>query len=274
MKQGIPILMYSGFFNKKRKPTFSNNISIKLFKEQMEYLYNNGYTCITLEDAETAYKRNEFDKKAFCITFDNGFYSQYKYAVPVLDKYNWKATFFVPTLVIGEKNRKKLKDTFELDLLPSDKMMTWKQLEYLIKEEHFVQSHGCFHHRDNLKSLDMIEVEVIESKHVLENILGYEIEYFAYPFGAYNTMMIQALKQSNYQMAFTNYPGILNSSTDIFRTPRIAISDEDTIATFKSKLSTGYASSSKALFSKAVTSFTQFVFLKDLLNGILKRIAG
>ena len=274
MNQGIPILMYSGFFTKKRKSTLSNNISIKAFAEQMEYLYNNGYTCITLEDAETAFKRNEIGDKTFCITFDNGFYSQYKYALPILNKYNWKATFFIPTLVIGEKKRKKLTNKFDLDLLPSDKIMDWKHLEQLIEQDHFVQSHGCFHHRDNLKSIDMIEVEVIESKHVLENSLGYEIEYFAYPFGAYNTAMIQTLKRVNYQMAFTNYPGILTTATDLFRTPRIALTDEDTLETFKSKLSTGYASNGQALLSKARASLFQLLFFKDLLNGILKRIAG
>lgn len=273
MKLGIPILMYNGFFTKNRTPTGSNNISIQAFEEHLAYLHNNGYTCISLEDAETAYKRNQFDDKTFCITFDNGFYSQYKYAVPILDKYNWKATFFIPTLVIGERKRKKLKETYEFDLLPSDKMMDWKHLEQLIKAHHFVQSHGCFHHRDNLKNMDMIEFEVVESKHVLENVLGYEIEYFAFPFGAYNAAMIENLKQENYQMAFTNYPGILTPSTDIFRIPRISFTDEDTITTFKCKLSTGYASNSKAFYSKARASIYQLFFIKDLLNGILKRIS-
>lgn len=266
--------MYNGFFTKKRKPSSSNNISIDSFAEQMEYLHNNGYTCISLEDAETAFKRNEFEEKTFCITFDNGYYSQIKYALPILDKYNWKATFFIPTMVIGERNRKKLKNKFDFDILPSDKMMDWKHLEELIEQDHFVQSHGCFHHRDNLKNTDMIEVEVIESKHILENTLGYEIEYFAYPFGAYNTTMLQALKQNNYQMAFTNYPGILSGSSDIFRTPRIAFTAEDTLETFKSKLSTGYSSNGQALFSKARASVFQLFFIKDILNGILKRIAG
>lgn len=272
MSKGIPILTYNGFYSKSKQSISGIYISIKAFAEQMEYLHNNGYTCITLEDAETAYKRNDFDDKTFCITFDNGLFSQYKYAIPILNKYSWKATFFVPTLAIGEKKHKKLTDTFGLDILPTDKMMDWKQLEVLVKKDHFVQSQGYSHHRDCMKSNDRIEVEVFESKHVLENMLGYEIEYFAFPFGTYNTYVIQNLKQANYQMSFSNFPGVLTSSTDIYRTPRIAVHNEDTIEIFKNKLTTGYSSTSKAMFSRARAAFAQVLFFKDAFSGILKRI--
>lgn len=266
--------MYNGFYTKPTKTkTKTGNISVSLFASQMEYLYQNGYKCITLEDAETAIKRNVFPEKSFCITFDNGFYSQIKYAIPILAQYNWKATFFIPTLVIGERNRKKLTQKFELELHPSDKMMDWNHLETLIEADHFVQSHGCYHHRNNLKSDEMIEMEVVESKYVLEHTLGYEIEYFAYPFGSYNNKMISMLKEANYQLAFTTYPGVMSPSDDLFRIPRVGFTNEDTLETLKAKLSTGYKSNSEALFARAKYAFFQSFFIKDLFVNFLKKLA-
>jgi len=274
MNNGIPILMYNGFYTNTRKTKVkTGNISVKLFASQMEYLYQNGYKCITLEDAETAIKRNIFPEKSFCITFDNGFYSQIKYAVPILSQYDWKATFFIPTLVIGEKNRKKLRQKYELELHPSDKMMDWNHLESLIKSEHFVQSHGCYHHPNNVNDVEMMELEVFESKHVLEHTLGYEIEYFAYPFGAYNNKMIQMLKKANYQLAFTTYPGIMSPNDDLYRIPRIGFNSADTLETTKLKLSTGYNSNSEAMMAKAKNVFFQTFFIKDIFVNFLKKLA-
>ena len=43
--------------------------------------------------------------KAIIITFDDGMLSQFTYAKPILDKYNFKATFYIICNSIDKENR-------------------------------------------------------------------------------------------------------------------------------------------------------------------------
>jgi len=54
------------------------------------------FTPITLDDV-AAYLRGETDipRRAVAVTFDDGFRDNYEYAVPILDRYGIKATFYV-----------------------------------------------------------------------------------------------------------------------------------------------------------------------------------
>ena len=67
---------------------------------------------------------NGFDTKVVIITFGDGYQSQYIYAKPILDKYGFKANFFVTCNKVG---------------LTSSKI-TWQELVQLYKEGHVIGS--------------------------------------------------------------------------------------------------------------------------------------
>jgi len=48
-------------------------------------------------------KRKSFKKNDICLTFDDGLKSQYDYALPILEKYNLKAFFFIYSSVFSEQ---------------------------------------------------------------------------------------------------------------------------------------------------------------------------
>ena len=113
----------------------------------------------------TSFDTNGNYDKVIILNFDDGRLSQYTNAKPVLDKYGFKATFYVVCNYIGKK--------------PG--YMDWNEIETLHREGHDIGSHSMDHvHLEKLPKKD-IEYQVGESKICLQKH-GINVTSFAYPF--------------------------------------------------------------------------------------------
>jgi peptidoglycan/xylan/chitin deacetylase (PgdA/CDA1 family) len=91
-----------------------------------------------------------FGQKAVVLTFDDGWKNQITKAVPIMDKYGLKATFFIVCNYQDKEGR-----------------MTWDDVSNLGKLGHDIQSH-TMNHKDLAKlSMKDLEYEVGESKQCL-----------------------------------------------------------------------------------------------------------
>ena len=87
------------------------------------------------------------------INFDDGYKSQYTYAKPTLDKYGFKATFFIVCNFIGSGNTH----------------MNWQDVSALHREGYDIQSH-TMNHKDLTKlSTQNLEFEIGQSKQCLKD---------------------------------------------------------------------------------------------------------
>ena len=97
----IPVLSYHSI-NDDNSPL---SLKINFFENQLKYLKKKGFKTINF---------NEIDKKenkTIIITFDDGYKDILYNALPILKKYNFKATCFLVTNFIGDYNywdKKKL----------------------------------------------------------------------------------------------------------------------------------------------------------------------
>ncbi len=115
---------------------------------------------------DTAIKSNNNTEKIAIITFDDGWKSQYEIAKPILDKYNFKATFYLTCDDVGKEGR-----------------LSWQEIKQLQNEGHEIGSHTVNHvNLDEIPS-DEQEYEIVESKKCLEN-QGIAVHSFAYPFNS------------------------------------------------------------------------------------------
>jgi peptidoglycan/xylan/chitin deacetylase (PgdA/CDA1 family) len=113
----------------------------------------------------TSIGTNGYYDKVVILNFDDGRLSQYTQAKPILDKYGFKATFYVVCNYIGKK----------------DGYMSWKDIETLQKEGHDIGSHSMNHVRLKELSNKNVEYEVGQSKRCLQDH-GINAKSFAYPF--------------------------------------------------------------------------------------------
>ena len=72
-------------------------IDHQLFCQRVAYLVRKGFPVLPLEEAVSLLKEDSLPKGATVITFDDGFFSTYKYALPVLEAQSFPCTVYVAT---------------------------------------------------------------------------------------------------------------------------------------------------------------------------------
>lgn len=104
--------------------------------------------------------------KVIMLNFDDGWKSQLLYAKPILDKYGYKATFFIPCAKMGT----------------TPYWMTWKDIAVLRNDKMDIESHTMTHaHLTTLlSSPTKLTYEIGDSRQCLAN-QGYNTPIFAYP---------------------------------------------------------------------------------------------
>lgn len=86
---------------------------------------------------------------------------------------------------------------------------------------------------------DKVSDSVGKSKALLELWIGKPVEYFAYPNGNYNDMVIEAVKGTGFSHAFTTVAKPWGRNESLFTIPRIGIGRYDSMKLFKTKIASG-----------------------------------
>ena len=170
-------------------------------EEEFAYLKENGYVSVSFDDLEHRLQSDTaLPPKPVIICFDDGPETQYTYALPLLRKYSFTATFFLFTNAIGRAH-----------------YLSWGQVLELSAEGMQIGCHSMFHpYLTRISSEKKLWQEIAGSKEILEAHLGKPVTAFAYPFGQYNDHIIELVKEVGYSCARGTYPGIIHSREDLF----------------------------------------------------------
>jgi len=203
----VPVLMYHSLDDNYNITKLS--VSPRSFERQMEFLNRHHYSVIGLDRAIPYIERREkTPPRTIVITFDDGYYNNYKYAYPVLKKYNIPATIFVITDKVGTPG-----------------YLGWKEIEEMANSGVItIGSHTISHLW--LPSLDQKELdrELKGSREILEKHLGKKVDQFCYPVGAFDERVEKAVKDAGYSCAVATNPGRFKPVNDIYAIKRIKIS--------------------------------------------------
>ena len=221
----IPVVTYHHILPDEMNTTMRHNpwvISTENFQEQMRYLYDNNFYTPTLDELEAfIYQGRPLPARSVMIHFDDGYYSNYVYARPILLQYGLRAVLFPITAHIVEQN--ELQRPFSHDSL------VWLSEETLRRSEDVFEtaSHAHYFHalvegteqtRLTAESKENIIEDTLRSFEFLTNHRAY-----AYPRGQYNATVIAALREVGITMAFTINNGYITSQSDPFRLNRFLI---------------------------------------------------
>lgn len=155
------------------------------------------------------------DYPIFSLTFDDGLKNQFDNALPVLNKYEAEATFFV---MGGTMDGSWRGDGVHQYMSP-------EQTQHLSALGYEIGSHSVTHRdlvRDvyNLGKYGEVGNEVRESKEKLESVIETDVVSFAYPNGSNNPFIRQAVAET-YQAAVSSSPGRIQSESIEYMLRRI-----------------------------------------------------
>jgi len=160
------------------------------FKSQIDAMTKAGVQFVSLAQVEASLKGGKLPPKAVALTFADNYHGFLDYAYPLLKARKIPVAMFVHTGFVGSKvGRPK---------------MSWPEIERLDREGLVTFGSQTVTHRD-LPTLSDAEVdhELRDSKTALERRLRHPVRYFAYPDGAVDDRIEQAVAISGlYVLAF------------------------------------------------------------------------
>ena len=124
------------------------------------------------------------------LSFDDGHFSNFEYGVPLLQKYGFRALFFVPASWVEKR----------------EGTMSWSQLRELISMGHHVQSHSASHAALTHCSDAQLQQELEGSRLLLEDKLGVRVDCISAPYGRWDRRVLRACRGSGYSHVFTSDP--------------------------------------------------------------------
>jgi peptidoglycan/xylan/chitin deacetylase (PgdA/CDA1 family) len=211
----VPILMYH--YIRNVNPTtdklgYNLSVTPTNFENQLSWISEQGYKTITLN----SYCSNPklAPDKSIILSFDDGYRDAFNNALPILTKYNFIGTFFIIKSKIDRLN-----------------YLTSNQISQMTAAGMEFGSHTVTHPNLALAKIDKIKSELTESKQ--------NSPVFAYPSGKYNQIALQLTKEAGYICAVTTNNGVAKSNSSLFELPRIRVSGNTTLETFKKSILTG-----------------------------------
>jgi peptidoglycan/xylan/chitin deacetylase (PgdA/CDA1 family) len=259
----LPVLMYHSISDEPEpgvRSYYRISTSPARFREQMQWLKDNGYRGVSLSEGLKSKSKIENRKSKIekaVLTFDDGFRDFHTSAWPILREFGFSATMYLPTAFIGSKseigNRKS-----EMLLSPSEcrpsqhrcfhgkECLSWEEIQELHRAGIEFGSHTV--HHPELVNLPWpeIESEIRDSKSEIENHLGHPCAAFAYPYAFPQTRrdfvdrFKDLLMTGGYETCVTTQLGRHRPGGDALQIKRLPVNQDDDLPLFAAKLAGAY----------------------------------
>lgn len=229
-KESIRILMYHQVL--PESIAYKNNLIVTAenLDKQLSYIKNN-FTTVFFKDLES----EKSTENKIILTFDDGYYNNLEYLLPLLEKHQLKATIFIPTEFI--QNYQNSGERV---------YMNFEEIKSLNPNLVEIALHSHSHKNFSQLSLEEAENDLLKNIELLEQNGINFTKALAYPYGKFP-------KKKNQKKAFFSMlekTGIISAMRignnvesypfkNKFEVNRIDIKYGDTMKTFKWKLKFG-----------------------------------
>jgi peptidoglycan/xylan/chitin deacetylase (PgdA/CDA1 family) len=208
------------------------------FEQQLELIKKLKIPVVSLDELVKDVKAcHRWHRHQVVVTFDDGFLTDYEVAFPLLKKYNFPATFFI---------------TLQNQRSPE----RWAQWREMAAAGFTLGSHTVSHPMLTEIPVAEMEMELAESKQVIEQETGTTVKYLAPPNGRFNSQVL------------ATKVGVNRFNADLFQLKRWTIRRNTTLKEFERML----LRDKRELKAKEMRSQVLNVSKKLLGNGPFEKI--
>jgi peptidoglycan/xylan/chitin deacetylase (PgdA/CDA1 family)/glycosyltransferase involved in cell wall biosynthesis len=223
LKREMPVLMYHRFIeHESEKGIHGTWMRLDMFEKHLRLIKRLGFETLTPRDLLEKGFMHRFQpgKKFLMLTADDGYRDNLTRMLPLLEKYDMKATVFIvsdETHNRWDTDHPTNPDT-KVDLLTPDEI---RALDHSGRVE--IGGHTLSHAKLDELGPEAQRHEIVENKKQLEGILGHPMVSFAYPFGNLNESAKREAQAAGYAMAFATDSGPRALHQDRFQIRRINV---------------------------------------------------
>jgi peptidoglycan/xylan/chitin deacetylase (PgdA/CDA1 family) len=224
----VPVLMYHRVCDltprEARSPLMCDlTVSPADFAEQMQYLVDNHFTILSVNDIETAiYNHLPLPERAVVITLDDGYKDNFDYALPILQRCHTPATIFLVTSVVGAPDH-----------------LCWDNARAMLQQDINFESHTVHHYDLTTLPNPLLISELRDARNSITQHLNTPVTQVAYPSGMYNNAVVTAAQFTGYRAGWKKGGGPVRPDDDPYLLPRIRVHGRTTMEDFKRKVWSG-----------------------------------
>lgn len=215
----LPVIMYHSVFDERSERYV---VPPQELENDLIWIKRSGYSTVTASQlAEHVENGAELPQKPIMLTFDDGFYNNLHYALPLLEKYDMNAVISV----VGSYTDSVAPQDIHK---PAYAYLTWDDIVTLLDSGRVeIGNHTYNMHTNTLRKGCMRKSGESEESYVgalsadiglLQSMLyantGYTPITFAYPFGYISPESIPVLKEFGFRVTLSCYEGINKITSD------------------------------------------------------------
>ncbi len=198
----IPIIMYHGVL-KDKSALNDYVVSPDLFESDLKYFKDNGYTTVTVNDLiDYVYADKKLPDKCVMLTFDDGYYNNYKYVFPLLKEYKSKAVISPIAKQCEEYSMTENENPTYGHLLDKN-IKEMSDSGYVEFQNHSYNMHSLSPRKGigkkNSETDDVyrsvITEDISKAQDYIISVTGQAPTAFIYPFGEENATSLDVLKK-------------------------------------------------------------------------------
>jgi peptidoglycan/xylan/chitin deacetylase (PgdA/CDA1 family) len=183
-----PALLFHSISNEKRLDY--SYLKPEVFAAYCDALSLGGKKAVTVSTYSSLPDVPEKPAQNIILAFDDGFEDFYHFALPILEKYKLKATVFIITDLIGKRTAD--------DVFGPQNHLNESHIKEISRLGHEIGSHTCSHADLSLLGTKDLQHEIVDSKHLLEDLLGAPIKSLSFPYGSWSSKIWKYAKDHSY----------------------------------------------------------------------------
>ena len=206
------------------------------FERQLQWLKREGFRSLTGAEFEQALRGELETQRALFITFDDGYLDNLYLATPLLKKYGFKASLFVIT---GKIQDRQVRSIGNWDETGDQRDLSWEEIDLMVASGVFeVHSHTHTHtqfwadERSESNTLDAICQDIAVSMKILRNRYSHDIQ-LAWPWGYFRQGWLAEIAGMGVKVCHTMRPGTNFPGCDLRQIRRLG---EDSLSLKKQLL--------------------------------------